>query len=702
MPIKEHLDIVLGNSTYLDDIRLDNMAYLHVIRSPYARARIIRIEEPGNKALLFLTTKTIGNLSMPAMSIPNAKIVRMPVLPGDIVNFVGQPVTAVVSDSRYSPEDVADEVSIEYEPLRPVITIDEALRNEEVIHPELGTNVSLDTTLEGGDINAFRDTDVIVEREIEQARLVANPMEPKGCIAYYNGDKLLIYASTQSTFRVRSDLAEVLGLPIDRIVVKAPKNVGGAFGNKTPAYPEYVLAAIASMRLRRPVKWVETRTEHLNNATQGRGVKSKMRLYAKKDGTILGIEGEIVVNLGAYNFTINASSPIFIANLSTGPYRMSAARVRAIGVFTNLPPSGPYRGAGRPEAALIHETLIDDLADELGMDPVEVKRRNIIRDGETYKTPLGLVIDPANYQSIFEDAAKHYHEFRSKYPGRGVSIVVFALYVSAPGGEGVKAVIGGGKMRLIIGSRPQGHAHISAFTKYASEVFGIPEEFIEVVPGDTETLNYGVGTFGSRSATVVAAAITELAERVNSRLSSMGLSLIDAVRSRDIIIEEEVDYKPSMAIFAPGAHVAVVDFDPEALTAKVIDYYAVYNVGKPLLEEEVEAQVHGGVLQGLAQVLWEGAFYSEDGTPLHSSLADYGLPSMEEVTYRVTTNEINTLSPLPGGVRGIGESGTTGALSSVFLALEKAVRNRVGARIRLGRTPVTPSYLYQLMNDFKS
>ena len=702
MPIREHLEIVLGNSTYLDDLKFNNIAYLHVIRSPYARARILRIGEPGSRALLFLTAKSIGNLLMPAMAVPNTRIVRMPVLPSDTVSFVGQPVAAVVTDSRYSLEDVAEEVQIEYEPLKPVISIDDALKNEVIIHPEIGTNISLDVTLEGGDTNVFKDADVIVEREIEQARLVANPMEPKGCIVYYNGDKLLVYASTQSTFRVRADLAEVLGLPIDKIVVKAPRNVGGAFGNKTPAYPEYVLAAIASMRLRRPVKWVETRFEHLNNATQGRGVRSRMRLYAKRDGTVLGIEGEVIVNLGAYNFTINASSPIFIANLSTGPYRMAAARVRAIGVFTNTPPSGPYRGAGRPEAALIHETLIDDLADELGIDPVEVRRRNIIRDGETYRTPLGLVIDPANYQSILEDAAKHYHEFRSKYPGKGISIVVFALYVSAPGGEGVKAVIGGGKLRLIIGSRPQGHAHISAFTKYASEVFGIPEDSIEVVPGDTETLNYGVGTFGSRSATVVTSAITELAEKVSARLSLMGILLGDAIRSRDVVIEEEVDYKPSMAVFAPGAHVAVVDFDPETLTAKVLDYYAVYNVGKPLIKEEVEAQVHGGVLQGLAQVLWEGAIYGEDGTPLHTSLADYGLPNTEDITYKIMTNEIDTPSPLPSGVRGIGESGTTGALASVFIALEKAVRSKVGAKVRLGRTPVTPSYLYQLISGFKS
>ncbi|WP_243666107.1 xanthine dehydrogenase family protein molybdopterin-binding subunit [Vulcanisaeta sp. JCM 16159] len=348
MPTREHLDIVMGNSQYIDDVKIDDMAYLHVIRSPYARAKVLKIDSPSNKSLLFLTAKSIGKLLMPAMPTSNARIVRMPVLPNDTVNFIGQPVAAVVTESRYSLEDVVDEISIEYEPLKPVVTIDDAMKNEEIIHPEIGTNISLDTVLEGGNLNVFKDADVVIEREIEQARLVANPMEPKGCIAYYNGDKLLVYASTQSTFRVRSDLAEVLGLPIDKIVVKAPKNIGGAFGNKTPAYPEYVLTAIASMKLRRPVKWIETRTEHLNNATQGRGVKSRMRLYAKRDGTILGIEGEVIVNLGAYNFTINASSPIFIANLSTGPYKMLAARVRAIGVFTNTPPSGPYRARAGP------------------------------------------------------------------------------------------------------------------------------------------------------------------------------------------------------------------------------------------------------------------------------------------------------------------------------------------------------------------
>ncbi|MGC9152834.1 MAG: xanthine dehydrogenase family protein molybdopterin-binding subunit [Vulcanisaeta sp.] len=690
----------MGNTTYLDDIKIEGMAYLHVIRSPYARAKIVRIEPPSNKALLFLTAESIGDLLMPAVSVPNARIVRMPVLARDFVKFVGQPVAAVVTESRYSLEDVADEVSIEYEPLKPVVTIEDALRHEPLVHPEVGSNISVDVLLEGGDLRIFKDAEVIVEREIEQARLIANSMEPKGCIAYYNGDKLLVYASTQSTFRVRSDLAEVLGLSADKIVVKAPKQVGGGFGNKTTAYPEYVLAAIASMKLKRPIKWVETRTEHLNNAVQGRGVKSKMKLYAKRNGTILGIEGEVIVNLGAYNFTINASSPIFIANLATGPYRMAAARIRALGVFTNTPPAGPYRGAGRPEAALIHETLIDDLADELGLDPVEVRRRNIVRDGEMYRTPLGLVIDPANYQSVLEDAARHYYELRSKYPNRGVSIVIFALYISAPGGEGVKAVIGNGKLRLIIGSRPQGHAHITAFTKYASEVFGLPEELIEVIPGDTESLNYGVGTFGSRSATVVTAAVTELAEKLSSRLAGMGLSLVDAVRLNGTI-EEEVDYKPSIAIFAPGAHVAVVDFDEETLRAKVTDYYAVYNVGKTLLSEEVVAQVHGGVLQGIAQVLWEGAIYSEDGTPLYSSLAEYGLPNIEDITYKIITNEMNTPSPLPGGVRGIGESGTTGALAATFLALEKAVRIKANAQVKFSKLPITPSYIYQLLNAIK-
>ncbi|WP_069808348.1 xanthine dehydrogenase family protein molybdopterin-binding subunit [Vulcanisaeta thermophila] len=700
MPLKEDLDVILARSNYLDDIKLSGMVYLHIIRSPHARARIVRINPPGERALLFLTHQDIGNLLMPSQQPSvNANIVRMPVLAKDVVNYVGQPVAAVVTEERYETEDVAEEISVDYEPLPAVVTIDDALEGRVIIHGELRTNVSVDVTLEGGELSLFREADVVVEREIEQSRLVANPMEPKGVVAHYTGDRLIIYASTQSPFRVKSDIVDVLKLPPETVVVYAPKNVGGGFGNKTPAYPEYVLAALASMKLRRPVKYVETRTEHLMNPMQGRGVKSKMRLYAKRDGTVLGIEGKIIVNIGAYNFSINAGMPIFIANLSTGPYRMRAVRVRAMGVFTNTPPLGPYRGAGRPEAALIHETLMDTLADELGLDPLEVRRRNVIRDNETFKMPLGLVVDSGNYQTILEEAGRIYQDLRGKYRDKGVSIVLFALFVSTLGGEGIKFRVGNGRLRLIIGSRTQGQAHISAFTKYLSETFGVPEELIEVIPGNTEDLSYGIGTFGSRSTTVVTAAITEASEKLLDEIKSRGLTLMDAIKSPNVI-ELEYHYMPKFAIFAPGAHVAVVDFDPEVMEARVVEYYAVYNVGKTLIKEEVDGQLMGGVLQGAAQVLWEGAVYDEDGNPLHLSLADYGMPNPADVNYRVITIERNTQSILPGGVRGVGEAGTTGALPAVFIALERAVRARLGVSIRINKTPVRPDYLFSLVGGF--
>ncbi|TRM85801.1 aldehyde oxidase, partial [Sulfolobus sp. A20-N-G8] len=257
------------------------------------------------------------------------------------------------------------------------------------IHSGVKGNISVDRLLEGGELSAKSKAEVVVRRKLKQNRIISNPMEPKGIIAHWDGNILNIYGSFQSSFRIRNDLREVLGISPEKIKVYSSPNVGGGFGNKVPAYPEYVLASIASMKLGRPIKWIETRFEHLRNPTFGRGVVSDIKLYATKQGEILGLEGYVIDDIGAYNFTLNPTTPLFIARLLTGPYKVKFASIRAYGIFTNLPPTGPYRGAGRPEAALIHETLIEDLAEELKMDPVEIRRRNLVGDNG-YVSPLGI------------------------------------------------------------------------------------------------------------------------------------------------------------------------------------------------------------------------------------------------------------------------------------------------------------------------
>lgn len=387
--IQEHLPLITGKGSYIDDINPKNVVYLHIIRSPIARGIIKSISKPES-ALLSLTWEDV-KLYMPVRLFPDlaktAQVAKMPVLADGRVNFVGQPILAFVVEDRYRTEDVAEEVLIDYDELKPVVDPEESL-NADPIHPGLKSNISIDQLLEGGNLSLKNKAEVVVSRKLKQQRVVSNPMEPKGFICWWDNDILNVYVSTQAPFGVKNDLREILGISPEKIRVYSAPNVGGGFGNKSGGYPEYVLAAIASLKLGRPVKWIETRSEMLvNTQSLGRGEVSDMRLYATKDGEILGIEGTIIANIGAFDYGIGFIAPLFIARLSNGPYKMKFASIRAMGVFTNTPPMGFYRGAGRPEAALIHETLVEDLAEELGVDSVEIRRRNLIGDNG-YVTPL--------------------------------------------------------------------------------------------------------------------------------------------------------------------------------------------------------------------------------------------------------------------------------------------------------------------------
>ncbi len=330
--IREHLDEITGQGKYVDDLELPGTVYLGVVRSQIARGKVTDISRSDN-VLLFLDWDAVSTY-MPVRPDPRTKnLVKMPIVSDGRVNFVGQPVAAFVTGDRYELEDVMEEIQVDYEQETPVLSIQDSMREEVKIH-EKG-NIAIDLDLNGGDLDQLVNSEVAVERELLQDRIVQHPMEPKGVISYYNGDTLTVIGSFQSAFRVRADLQEALNIPPERIVVYSPPNVGGGFGNKVPAYPEYVLTSLASMKLKRPVKWIETRREHLTNPTQGRGVYSRLKLHARRDGTILGLEGMIAVDLGAYAFTLNTTTPGFIASLTNGPYKMRFAKLRASG-FTPI------------------------------------------------------------------------------------------------------------------------------------------------------------------------------------------------------------------------------------------------------------------------------------------------------------------------------------------------------------------------------
>ncbi|QXJ31013.1 xanthine dehydrogenase family protein molybdopterin-binding subunit [Saccharolobus shibatae] len=678
--IKEDLPKITGEGTYIDDINPKNLVYLGVARSQVARGIIKSVSRPES-ALLSLTwedVKTYMPVPVPPNIAKSSKIIRMPVLADGRVNFVGQPVLAFVVNDRYEIEDVVEEVSIDYEELEPVVDVEKAMNSNEEIHPGVKKNISVDLLLEGGELSAKSRADVVVSRKIKQNRIVSNPMEPKGVIVHWDGEYLNVYGSFQSAFRIRNDLREALNISPEKIKVISAPNVGGGFGNKVPSYPEYILAAIASMKLNRPVKWIETRYEHLKNPTIGRGVLSDIKLYATRQGEILGIEGYVAVDLGAYNYTINPTTPSFIASLLTGPYKMKFASIRALGVFTNQPPTGPYRGAGRPEAALIHETLVEDLAEELGVDPVEIRRKNLVGDNG-YVTPLGVKIDPAGYNEVLDTAEKYYRKAKEIYKDKGISIVVFTDIVRLSPGEGARVRIEKGKVKIFVGTGPHGQAYSDTFSKLASEVLGISQDVIEVITNTTEGLKEGVGSFGSRGGTIGGSAVIEACRQL---LNKINMPIDKALKELNGV-EVEVFYR-SDDIFSPGAHVAVVDVDKETGFVKILDYYAVDDVGRALLKEEVEGQIIGGVLQGVSQVLLEHAPYDDNGNPLFSSIADAGVPTAVEANYNVKVDEVEFPSALPAKSRGVGEAGTTGSLPAVFIALEKVTK------MKFEKTPIYP------------
>ncbi|AHC51344.1 aldehyde oxidase [Sulfolobus acidocaldarius SUSAZ] len=669
MRLKEHHEIISGNSRYIDDLVLNDMVYLGVVRSTYARGIIKGITEPSGVEL-FLTQDRVKSF-IPARPDRRAKnIVRMPVLANGVVNFVGQPIVAFIVKDRYEIEDKIEEVSIDYDPLTPVLSLEDALKNEVKIHPD--GNIALDTEIAGGDLEQKLNADVVIERELNQDRLVANPMEPKGLVAYYDGSTLNLIGSFQSSFRVKSDLQEVIGLQPENIVVRSAPNVGGGFGNKVPAHAEYVLASIASIILKKPVKWIETRRDHLTNPTQGRGVKSKVRLYGKRDGTILGFEGEIAVDLGAYAYSINTTTPSFIAGLIGNVYRTRFSKFRALAVYTNKPPTGPYRGAGRPEAVLITETLIEEFAEKIGKDSIEIREMNLIEGNHT--TPLGYKIDKAGYKELFLKGKETYNMVKNKYKDKGVALVFFSTVVRNSPGEGAKVRVGKGKVEIFVGTGPHGQAHKTTFSILASETLGISPDMIEVKVNDTLSLKEGVGSFGSRSASAGGLAVIKACKELLSDLRKRNMSLNDAINS-DGYIEYEV-FAKAEDIYSPGVHIAVVDFDREMCKPKVLEYYAIDDVGRAIIPSEVEGQIVGGILQGLSQIYLEGTPFDENGNPIYSSIAEAGVPTSLDADYKVFLEIIETPTVYDSKARGVGEEGTTGALASVFIALEKLLKKR--------------------------
>ena len=666
-------NFVRGSGKYVDDIHLPGMLHMVVIRSPYPRARILSVKGGLNGNELKGGVESVGEGATAAAS----ETVE-PIFATTSANYAGQPVAAVFGDDLYRAQDLIDSVDIDYEPLKPVMSIDEALRAPP-IYSSLRSNIMSDRWR--GKEFELKNAPVVLEDEFFNRRVATNPIEPRCLVAQSVGSKLTVWISTQSAHSIKEGIVGSLNMkPDDVRVIQA--DTGGGFGLKGGMYTEYLIAAYAAMKYKRPVKWIETRREHLLASRPGRGVKGKMKLYADRSGRVLGLNGEVIVEGGAFSGGMGEFASNFIAMQATGPYHFENAHVRAMSVFTNKVPLGPYRGAGRPEAAFFIERMMDLLADELKMDAGELRLKNATT--ELYKSPTGLEFEASR---PFIEKALKVLRYTEKTMDERAGFACFVLVPALQPGETCRIIVSDKKVRVWMGGNTHGQAHDVFIRTLLEEELGVKEDDIVIERGDTDMLEEGVGAWGSRTAMVGGAAVVSVARKIRDQIEKEF-----GKYSPELLLSNQFDVynyeKQKGSLNSLGANLATVGIDDlGTVTVKEVNSY--YDVGRALNMAMVRGQIIGGAVQGIGQTLSEELAYGEDGQLLTASISDAGLQTAEFIP-RFDIRLAETRSVLPHGAKGLGEAPTIGVPAALVRAIEKVS----GRRVR--ETPVRPELLLGL------
>jgi carbon-monoxide dehydrogenase large subunit len=740
---KEDPKFLTVGGTYVDDIVLAGSAHVVYVRSTMAHARIAALDvEEARSAPGVLAVYTGADLGLgprpPDMAVMNQEMKRSLLAEGT-VRFVGEPVVAVVAETRAQAVDAAELVFIDYDPLTPVIDVEVALRDDTLLFPEAGTNLAMDMTF--GHDDAFMDgCEVVVRQRILNHRVAPCPLEVRAAAAEWSPEgRLTQYSSTQAPHGVKSALAKLLSLDEALVRVLSP-DVGGGFGAKMGGYPEELLVAWLARELGRPVHWVETRSESMVGLGHGRGQLQDVEIGGSRDGRIQAYRLEVVQDGGAYP-AIGAVLPFMTRTMLTGVYDIPKAEFNSRSVVTNTTPTVAYRGAGRPEATAALERAVDIFAAEIGMDPAELRRRNLIsREAFPFTTPTGttydigdyqraldLVLEAAGYADLRAEQQRRRQSGDTKQLGIGISVYV-EITNGMPSSEfGAVEVRPDGTVVVRTGTSPHGQGHVTAWAMLVSEQLGIPIESIEVIHGDTDVVPRGVGTFGSRSLQAGGVAVNQAATQVVERARQLAAELLEA-NPDDVILDKidqrfhvagtptagrswtelaeaaqdrgglaaEVDFTAPGPTFPFGAHLVVAEVDTETGLVEIKRIVAVDDAGKILNPMLAEGQVHGGLAQGVAQALLEEVRYDQDGNPVTANLADYAfvtaaeLPSFERIAMETPT-PVNEL-----GAKGIGESGTIGSTPAVHNAVCDAL---VHLGVRHVPMPTSPQRVWQAINE---
>lgn len=771
---KEDQRLITGRTRWTDNITLPGMLHLAMVRSPFAHARITSIDTTEAKAATnvvdVLTGADLGEsqgVLINAWPItPDQKTPTHLPVAVDRVAFAGEIVAVVVARSAAEARDAAELVDVEYDELPAALDLKEAADDGVLAHPDLGTNKSALWVFDsgeagtGGDVEAAiaeaRVDGIVIEREYRQQRLIPAFMEPRSTVVDPTGEQLTVWSATQIPHILRFALAATTGIPESKLRVIAP-DVGGGFGGKLQTTPEEWITVAVARRVGRPVKYTETRSESLLAAHHGRDQWQRLTLAADKQGNVKALKVDLLADLGAYVSLVGGGVPVLGAFMFNAIYKFPAYRFAVQTVLTNKTWTDAYRGAGRPEATFAIERLMDELAAEVGVDPLAIREQNWIKHEEfPFTTVAGLEYDSGNYEAATARAKEMfgYDELRAEQQRRrdsgdpvqlGIGVSTFTemcglapsrvlgqLDYGAGGWEHASVrMLATGKVEVVTGASAHGQGHETAFSQIVADRLGVPFEDVEVLHGDTQVAHKGLDTYGSRSLVVGGEALVKATDKVVEKAKIVAAHLLEAsaddlefgggrfsVRGTDqgVAIQEiatavfaahdlpdgmepsldsDATYDPVNFNYPHGTHLCAMEVDTETGALSMRKYVCVDDIGNVINPLIVAGQVHGGLVQGIAQALWEEAVYDESGTLVSGSFVDYLLPTAAdtisfEVDHTTTPSLTNTL-----GTKGVGEAGTIASTPAVVNAVVDALRPLGVSDIQM---PCTPERVWKAIN----
>ena len=767
---KEDARLITGQTRWTGSLSLPGMVHMAILRSPTAHARISQVDVSGAREQPGVVAAFSGvELAAEYGSLPTAwPVSEDTIVPDhrplavDEVRYVGDAVAVVLAEGRYQAADALEAIDVEYEPLPAVVDMESALaEGAPLVHADRGTNRCFTWSFSSGDYEAVKTrADVVLARRYVHQRLLPTAMEPRAVMATTTPatGEFTLWTSTQVPHFVQILMAQVCSIPQQKLRVIAP-DVGGGFGGKLNVYAEEALALVVARKVGRPVKWIASRGEDYQATTHGRGMIQDVEIAATSEGRALGLKVRLTSDMGAYLQLLTAGVPLLGRYMYPGIYKFEAHDFFCQGVFTTKTPTDSYRGAGRPEPAYAIERIMDELAAELGMDPLEVRERNWIKHEEfPYTTIAGLTYDSGDYEAatarareIFgydalrdEQAQRRQRHDRTQL-GIGVSTYTEMAglapsrwlgehrYVAGGWETAIVRLLPTGRVEAIVGTSPHGQGHVTAFSQIVADALGVSFDDVDVLHGDTKIAAWGLDTYGSRSLVVGGVAVLSAAEKVVDKARAVAAHLLEAdladiefadgtfsVRgspgtgktiqeiafasfaahdlpaTADPVLDGESTFDPDAFSYPHGTHLCAVEVDTQTGFVEVRSYVAVDDVGRVVNPLIVDGQIHGGVTQALAQALYEEAVYDAGGNLVTGSMVDYLLPAAPDVP-PFTTDRTETPSPTnPMGAKGAGEAGTIAATPAVVNAVVDALRPFGVTDVQM---PCTPERVWRAIRE---